>query len=323
MRRTRILLAGTLLQLSWMGWAGIAYAADPFYTGMLRDGIQAYDRKDYATAARELRLACFGMLDEPKPLAGCLIRLAVAQDREGNSVGFGDTFRLLLDVEEQFGGYSQAEVPPDLRAALEQRLVATMPASTLESVAAFRGLAARQKQATLGAPGTAGTKTTPAGRNERRRETPPQVAPAEPAPAVTTGRAAPAGPPAAPRAVSDEERQKMAMARQILDGEGKTRDLKRAFQLAREVADAHAEAAETQHLAAEAAYRLSRWQDAAAYFRRAGEPGADQPELLFYMAVALYESGDKTAAAGALQRSLPNLQKTPYVESYAKKILGS
>ena len=54
MRRTRIFLAGALL-LSLLGAAGAARAADPFYTGMLRDGIMAYERKDYAAAARDLR----------------------------------------------------------------------------------------------------------------------------------------------------------------------------------------------------------------------------------------------------------------------------
>ncbi|HYG62718.1 MAG TPA: hypothetical protein VEL74_09060 [Thermoanaerobaculia bacterium] len=315
MRRTRIFLAAALLLAP-----GAARAADPFYTGMLRDGMIAYDRKDYAAAARDLRVACFGMLDEPKPLADCLVRLALAQDRAGNATGFGDTFRLLLDVEERFGAYSQAELPADLKAAFEQRLVATMPAAVLESVAAFRGLAARQK------PEAQGAKTTPAGRNERgRRDSPPgqPAQAAKPEPVVQAPAAIAQAAPPAPRPVSEEERQKMASAREILEGDGKTRDLKRAFQLAREVADAHAGSTEAQHLAAEAAYRLSRWQEAAAYFRRGGEPAADQPELLFYMAVALYESGDKAAAAGALQRSLPNLQKTPYVESYAKKILGS
>jgi hypothetical protein len=67
---------------------------------------------------------------------------------------------------------------------------------------------------------------------------------------------------------------------------------------------------------------VSRWKEAADYFKRGGEPGADQPELLFYMAVSLYESGDAPAAATVLRRSLPNLQRTPYVDEYARKILG-
>ena len=114
----------------------------------------------------------------------------------------------------------------------------------------------------------------------------------------------------------------MAQARKLLGQNSKVKDLKQAYDLAREVADAHAESVEAQHLAAEAAYRISRWADAARYFRRGGEPGENQPELQFYMAVSLFESGDAAGAAAILKRSLPNLQRSPYVDAYARKILG-
>jgi predicted Zn-dependent protease len=88
------------------------------------------------------------------------------------------------------------------------------------------------------------------------------------------------------------------------------------------VADAHPDSKEAQYLAGETAYRNSRWMDAVAFFRRAGEPGDDRPELLFYLAVALFEAGDPPAATAALKRSLPKLQKTPYVDSYVRRITG-
>lgn len=114
----------------------------------------------------------------------------------------------------------------------------------------------------------------------------------------------------------------MAQARRLLDQDSKIKELRQAFDLARPIADAHASSPEAQHLAAEAAYRISRWEDAARYFRRGGEPAEDKPELQFYMAVALFESGEGQAAAAILKRSLPNLQRTPYVDAYARKILG-
>ena len=95
------------------------------------------------------------------------------------------------------------------------------------------------------------------------------------------------------------------------------------MELARAVADAHPDSKEAQHLAAEGAYRISRWSDAATYFHRGGDPGEEEPERLFYMAVSLYESGDAAGASAALKRSLPNLKRTPYVESYMRKIMGS
>lgn len=124
------------------------------------------------------------------------------------------------------------------------------------------------------------------------------------------------------RDLTAEDIKKMGQVTQILSQPRPSGELRNAFQLAREVADAHPNSQRALHLAGEAAYRLSRWADAVVYFRRGGNPGEDQPELLFYMAVALYESGDTTAAANALRSSLPQLKRTPYVEAYVKKILS-
>src|SRR5918996_977771 len=113
--------------------APAARAADPFYLELLRDGTHAYDRGDFAVAARTLRLACFGMLDDPKALAACLARLALAQDKASDVDAFRDTFVRLTEVEERFQGYSQADLPAEVRGALEQKLAARIPASTLSS----------------------------------------------------------------------------------------------------------------------------------------------------------------------------------------------
>lgn len=297
-----------------------AGATDPFYADLLREGSHAYDRGDFPAAARHLRLACFGLLEEPQPLADCLVRLALAQDRAGDAQGFRDTFRRVVEIEERFGAYAKA--PAELRAAYEQRLAVLIPAATLETVPAFRGVAARtardaspDKKRRGEARGGDKTATVPPPAAQPTTAVKPPVAEPKPEPAAPAATA--------PRPLSGAERSRMADARRLLAEEGKVRELKQAFQIAREVADAHPESPEAQHLAAEAAYRISRWQDAAAYFRRGGEPAEAEPELQFYMAVALYESGDAAGAATLLRRSLPNLQRSAYIDDYARKILGS
>jgi len=321
-------------------------AVDPFYQTLLRDGQHAYDRKDYQAAAHDLRLACFGMLDEPRLLADCLVRLALAQDHLNDVEAFRDTFQRLVEIEERFKAYSQAELAPELRAGLEQRLAARIPAATLAGAPAFRSTI----PAKPGPPAVAKTeppKKEPAKRDTARKE-PARKETDKPAPSRAAGQpvtpangsaaAGPADPdksqapptavasppadPPAPKPLTDAERGKLEQARRILAEQRSARELRQAYQLAREVADVHPEAKEAQHLAAEGAYRISRWSDAATYFRRGGDPGEGEPERLFYMAVALYESGDRTGAAAALKRSLANLQRTPYVDAYAKKILG-
>lgn len=288
-------------------------AIDPFYLDMLRDGLHAYDRKEYVKAVHDLRLACFGMLDEPKTLADCLARLALAQDRAEDVEGFRETFRRIVEIEERFAAYTQGNAAPELRAALEQRLPARIPAATLAGVPAFRGLVAKAAE-------------TPAKGTKPAAERPPRAEPrpADPAPAPAPVQAVPVpAEPVVPQPLSDAERSKMAEARKLLnDPKGTTRVLKQAYQLAREVAGAHPEAKEAQHLAGEAAYRLSNWSEAATWFRRGGDPGEDEPELLFYLAVSLYKLGDQTGAAATMKRAVPKLQKTPFVEEYERRILG-
>lgn len=307
-----------LLALILLAAVRPAAAADPFYDSLLRQGSQQYDREEFADAAKTLRLACFGLLDEPLVLGGCLVRLALAQDRTGDADGFEDTFRRLTEVEERFQGYSGANLAPELRAALEQRLAARIPVSTLRSIPAFRALADRTDAAGAAKPATqtAGREPKPRGASAQEDRKPVSAPPANPPAAVAPATTM------TTTVLSGAEREKMAQARKLLTAEGKIKELRQAFDLAREVADAHSDSTEAQHLAAEAAYRISRWKEAAEYFKRGGEPGTDQPELLFYMAVSLYESGDAQAAATVLRRSLPNLQRTPYVDAYARKILG-
>ncbi|MEO6193427.1 MAG: hypothetical protein ABIS20_10475 [Thermoanaerobaculia bacterium] len=296
---------------------------DPFYQGLLRDGQLAFDRKDHATAARALRLACFGMLDEPQPLADCLSRLALAQDGAGDAAGFRETFQRLMEVEDRFKGYSQGELAAELRAALESRLATRIPAATLAGAPAFRSTLAKKSPAPPASPAPPRSGAPMAGAPAAAPPPAPVPSSTTSTPAVAkTAAPAPANPPA-PTPLTDGERKQLDQARQLLGEPRPSKELRQAFELARSVADSHPDSKEAQHLAAEGAYRISRWSDAALYFRRGGDPGEEEPERLFYMAVSLYESGDAAAAAAAFKRALPNLKRTPYVESYARKILGT
>jgi Flp pilus assembly protein TadD len=433
---------------------------DPFYVDLLRAGSLAYDRGDSVTAARDLRVACFGLLDDPRALADCLVRLAVAQGAGNDVEGFRDTFRRLIEVEDRFGAYGRLDLPPELRTSFEQRVLAIIPTTTLEALPAWQYLLSRKAEeqvASLGPPerrrelearlkkepksvtwnvllseldldegriepalsraeqvatfapqdaralclrgvtrawarrcalAVVDLETCPRARRESRYATallgcwvelgqwrpaadlagalppalkgerriadlikqveqhpvPPAPSPTPPTPSAPRSAARPAERPAAergvvpppptavppaarevkgaPRPLSATERESLDTVRRLLAASASAKDLKEALRLAQEVANAHPEAREAQYLAAEAAYRNSRWADAVAAFRRGGEPGDDHPELLFYMAVSLFELGDQPAAAAALKRSLPRLKKTPYVETYTRRILG-
>jgi tetratricopeptide (TPR) repeat protein len=113
----------------------------------------------------------------------------------------------------------------------------------------------------------------------------------------------------------------LAEARRLLAAAERQRDLTAPLTLAGGVADAHPESVEAQYLAGEIAYRASRWQEAVRFFRRGGVP--QRPDLRFYMAVSLYESGDRPAAAEVLREALPELPTSPFIRSYTERILGT
>ena len=100
-------------------------AADPFYELRLQEGVRAYLGGGYGAAIRDLRIACFGFLEEPASLARCLTYLALAQAGAGDREAFSASFLRILDVEQRFEAYSDAELPPDVRRAFEARVVET------------------------------------------------------------------------------------------------------------------------------------------------------------------------------------------------------
>jgi len=318
-----------------LGQAGssAAHAAHPHYLRLLRQGTFALERGEPDKAVRDLRLACFGFLDEPPLLAQCLVRLGIAQADSGDDDGFRDTFRRVVEVEERFGAYQAADVTPDERAAFEADIVDRIPAQTLEYSSVFKRLAQAAEPAEgaqeEGAAGT-GSGEPPATESRGRRsarDTQPDSRKDRPAadqgaPADTPRPAAAEQTPPTPAPLSANDRKDLTRARRLLAAATRRSDLDQPLALARRVADANPGSREAQHLTAVIAYRASRWHEAVEYFRRGGDPGEDNAESLFYYAVSLYESGDAEEAADALRRSLPHLEATPFVERYRDRILG-
>lgn len=268
------------------------------YEGLLERGTYALESGEPAEAARLLRFACFGMLEQPPALADCLTRLAVAQAAAGDDEGFADTFRRLSEVEESFGAYTDAPIAAGMRSAFETEAAARVPARILGSTPAFARLV----------PAAEGGEVA--------------SAPIRPLAPEAGTEAPPEDPPAGGR-LDAEETARLDRARALLSAATDRGQLEEPARIAREVADANPASREAQHLAAVIAYRAARWEEAVRYFRQGGDPGDSAPETLFYFAVSLYEAGEREEAAEVLRRSLPRLEPTPFVRSYEAKILGS
>ncbi|MDI9632048.1 MAG: hypothetical protein QM311_11395, partial [Acidobacteriota bacterium] len=145
----RTLLPLLLVLLAAVAAPVAAVAADPFHLDLLREGERALARGEARAAARDLRLACFGLLDEPPLLAGCLGQLLLAQHGAGSGDEALATAIRLVEVEERFQGFSRAELPAATRAAVEERLAALLPAETLTRAPAFAALLAQRRVARL------------------------------------------------------------------------------------------------------------------------------------------------------------------------------
>lgn len=446
-----------------------ARPVDPFYLDLLREGERALARGDARAAARDLRLACFGLLDEPPALAGCLGRLLLAQQAAGSGEDAAATAARLVEVEERFQGFSQSDLPAADRAAVEERLAALLPAETLARAPAFAASLAQRRAAKLAAlpererlrelerlaaaePAEPRWRTELASldldrgraaealarlaglpaegrvpclrgealaaldrcgealpalaacperasalrfarprlacllaareldaaaaqlaamppalrddaslrrlrrdleREQRRAEevkpaaapssppavpTPesrspgPDAGPSAPVPAADPPRAAqPVAPePAAPatataapaaRATPEERTRLDALASQLAAAR-RAGELGPVLAEAKALADRRPELLEAQRLAGEIAYRASRWPDAATYLGRARLDPAARPELLFYLAVARFESGDREGARTALEAAGSRLAPSPFVDRYRQKILA-
>lgn len=121
------------------------------------------------------------------------------------------------------------------------------------------------------------------------------------------------------------ERERVKRAREILGRARLAHELDEAWSLARPLADIYRGWLDLQQLAGEIAYRSSRWEEAAVYLGRGLDTpdGArpTRPELFFYLAVALFESGRPEEATVPMERALPYIERTPFVQSYVNKIL--
>lgn len=236
-----------------------------------------------------------------------------------------DVSRLVRQVENEV-----RRLPASPPAAAEPAPAATVPRATPEGVDTDKPTVVASPGTAAPAPPSAATATRPAATPPaatpppattrppaatvvRRDGAPPTAA--TPPPATTTP------PPAAPAALPAADQARLARARVLMGEAKRAGELAEAFDLAAAVADAHPRSVEAQRLAGEIAYRASRWTQAVTYLRRGGISAAP-PELVFYLAVALWESGEPQEAARVLETALPRLPRNAFVDGYAERILG-
>ena len=407
---------------------------DSFYRARMANGVRAFEQGNWEVAARQLRIACFGHLEEPPELVEGLVRLAIAEARLGDEDAFRRAFSRIIELEERFAAYGSARLPAALAQQFESLAAGLVPSQALRSAGTFAGLALRadlerlsalppdRRRAELAArieaePGRPDLVTESAklelelrrpaaaldwldrlpadaadlppaiclrqqaaaevddcgrmdlvrpfcqgvpaavvefrlqclveagrwpeaagliealdpevrarrrvGRLERRvRDNfdgpaqPPATASIMPEPEPP---AEPVAPPAAASVAADPP--ELDDLRRRLDAATSSDELAALLGDAESLADGHPGSRRARLLAAEIAYLMSDWSTAVAHFDRMDGLESDEAHLSFYRAVALYESGDRAAAAEILRPVAPRLQRNEFVDDYVRRIL--
>jgi hypothetical protein len=103
-----------------------------FYQSRLAAGEQALAAGRAAEAADNLRVASFGLLDQPEKLSECLVVLAVAQQRAGRTADAEATLRRFRSAQELFPSWERLALAPELRSEFVALARKRLPEMNLE-----------------------------------------------------------------------------------------------------------------------------------------------------------------------------------------------
>lgn len=307
--------------LALLGWGpnakpATAQPVDPFYTALYEDGLRSYRAADYTNASEELRVAAFGLLDHPEQLTRALAYLALSESARGAADGFFDAHRRLTELEERFGTVSGGALRLTVRAALDEAIRTHGPEGGLrpdaEIVAATEAVtraAARttEDHATVciswdGTDDCQATEEAVTSEIDTTRESP------EPAPVVPTSP----GP---------DELAVFSRLDETANGKRSTKKLREALEEALPIATRFPKWEELQQVTGLLAGRSGDYPTAIAHYDRAGSI-EDSPLDLYYLAIALYESGRAEEADAKLRQALPELEQNREVRRNVRKILS-
>lgn len=334
-----------------MPWIALA-RADAFYEQRLKAGKDALAARRGPEAVEELRIAVFGFIDEPRQLAEALAYLTIAQNGLGRTADVEASLTRFVETERRAAGYDRQMLPEEVRVQFETLLVKQFGRTALAAVPSLAPIVSGEPgRRTATAPAVppvvppAPSGSSLAAPQNDVRPTPPQGTPASSTQAPqnddrATSGAAPAVPPPAqqspqPRLAQNDVRssqpsqQTPAQSVSQLSGDGaeqarqliSTRRAAQAVGLLTTAAEREPQRRELKLLLLQAAAMTSDWKLALSQIALLRPFSDTEPVFMFYAAVTMWESNRQTEARELLDRALPRLNRTPYVESYVRKIL--
>jgi len=331
MMRTIASLFSLLLLLA----PSVASADDSFYETRLASGKLAFTEKRMPDAVTDLRIAAFGFLDRPPLLSETLVWLTLAESASRRPDRIRWALTRFIEVETRFHPYKQLALDAASRGTFEKILVTTLAADTIASIPTLSELvapASRRASTTPSREAVApGVRSTPP--PEEGIPVIPQAPPA--APKASTTQPAPSSRPPATAPQTSATRVPAPPPQvepQAADAQGaetieKGKDLleqnknDEALAILRDLVARSPSRAARKYLL-HAATRTHNWQTAVRQVPFVAPFKAGEEVTMFYAAVALYHMGKVSDARLLLERALPGINPSHYVESYKQKIFG-
>jgi tetratricopeptide (TPR) repeat protein len=312
----------------------VAMAATPteFYASLLQRGVNAFNAGRYEDAARNLRLAAFGYVEALPQYQTAQVYLALASDRLGDAERARESARRVVAAERVARTWWSLTLPPATRDAFQSLAARVLSPTELATLNAPAPVAVTPPAQTTAVPttpamtGTNGPATAPDPIIEPLREpvmetprTEPQPPPqADPPPVASPTLQPPRQTVVAPRPVVDVT-GRLAAAERALS----TADLEGARRIYGELLALDDLTRDALLRVAEGSYRARDFARALEAFGRIGTLQDAERPYRYYVAVALYETGEYAEAKRELASALPFIEITPDVARYRAKIEGA
>ena len=131
----------------WLAFGPVSRLdADEFSRDRLRAGQEALRARRIPEAVDQIRIACFGLLEEVDALSECLVSLTLAQDAAKRPADVEATLVRFLEVERRFAPYAKAALPAESRREFQAILLAHVPEGTLLAVPSLAPLVDTEEQ---------------------------------------------------------------------------------------------------------------------------------------------------------------------------------
>ncbi len=256
---------------------------DDFYVTRLRAGEEAYTNQLWAQAADELRVASFGLLENPPTLTRALFYLALSQSRAKRTAELTETLNRFVDVERRFPGYAKLDAPAEAKKEFEGLLAERVLPRTLSLVPSLARLVETDAQKIAKLPAASRV----AALEQKAKE--------EPASTVWT----------------------LELSKSYLE----TGDEKAAIRWASKTLELDEEETEARVVRARAHFARSDWDLALADLKLLPEKTlAETPALQADLFVCLARAKDWTGARESLARVPADLQERPDVAAAKKRL---